>query len=451
MAAEDARFQATLEYLYERLPAYQRQGRGAFKKDLTNIRKLCTALGEPQTQFRSIHIGGTNGKGSVAAMLHSVLLEAGEGPVGLYTSPHLFSFTERIRVDRANIPMAWVADFVERIKPTIEAIAPSFFEVTVAMAFQYFAEQGVQWAVVEVGLGGRLDSTNILTPELSIITSIGMDHMDMLGDTLPQIAYEKAGIIKPERPVIIGTRQAATAAVFEEQAAACAAPLCFAEEQYHIERQANTLEEVSFTVYRSGQTAPCYTDLRCTLTGDYQWANLASSLTALAELARRGQLQYSEAALRRGLSHIRANTGFRGRMEVLRREPLVVADVGHNTDGLRAVVRQVQAHAHQGLHIVFGISAEKDVDGMLRVLPQAAAYYFVQAPLPRALPGEELARSAAAYNLAGRAYPSPQAGLTSAIASASPDDAILITGSLFVVAELLEQVYQPSTNEDPNR
>lgn len=420
-------FAATLEYLYGLLPMYQRVGKAAMKKDLTNTQELCWALGRPQWQFSSLHVAGTNGKGSVASMLASIAREAGLC-VGLYTSPHLLSFTERIRIDGQAVPEAWVVRFVETHRPLIERVQPSFFELTVAMAFAYFAEQGVDLAVIEVGLGGRLDSTNVIRPELCVITQIGYDHMDLLGDTLAQIAGEKAGIIKPYTPVVISRRHPETDPVFKAAARAAEAPLIWATDHYQPElgvlTPAGQNWQVGDDTYLLG------------LGGHYQRDNLAAVLAAVDAMREDG-LNISEEAVTRGLARVVANSGLRGRMEWL--APNILCDIAHNVDGVEAVMAQVRSLPYERLHMVWGMVSDKQHADILRLLPSEATYYWVRPGVPRGLAAAELAAKGEAEGLSGQVCGSVAEGLAAARAAAGPDDLIYIGGSTFVVADALAE------------
>lgn len=426
-------FQDTLNYLYAQLPMFQRIGAQAFKKDLTNIRKLCAALGNPQDSFASIHIAGTNGKGSVSSMVNSVLRVAGH-KVGLYTSPHLRSFTERIRVDGAPVTEDWVVAFVARHKALIEEIRPSFFEVTVAMAFEYFREMKIDYAVVEVGMGGRLDSTNILSPIAGAITNISLDHVQHLGGTRAAIAFEKAGILKPGLSVVIGQDDPETRPVFEGKAAEVGADLRYGSSEFTVEMRESDLYGQDFRVRKEG--ADFDVMLRCGLAGHYQRANVATALTLLQVLQETG-ITIPGFAIAEGLQEVQQLSGIRGRMTVLQEKPLVLADIGHNAEGVKAVLAQIEATPHRQLHIVWGMANDKDVASMLQLLPRDARYYFVRPDVPRGLDTAELAVAAAEMGLQGAAYASVAAGLAAARAAADAEDLIYVGGSTFVVAEII--------------
>jgi dihydrofolate synthase/folylpolyglutamate synthase len=434
MDAAPATYPETLDFLYNRLPMFARIGAQAMKKDLTNIRALCKALGDPQGRFKSIHVAGTNGKGSVSHMLAAVLQQAGY-KTGLYTSPHLKDFRERIRIDGGMIPEDFVVAFVRTHFDLIDQLRPSFFEVTVAMAFEWFAASGCQVAVVEVGLGGRLDSTNILRPVLSVITNISYDHKDILGDTLPQIAAEKAGIIKAGTPVVIGETQPETRDVFLRKAMECGAPIVFADGEWQVngERPAGRKKAVSVSALNE-QGAPRIYEME--LTGGYQTKNLLTVLSAVKLLEKSG-LPVGATAVSQGLSSVKELTGLRGRWEMIAEKPLVVADVAHNPAGIREVLHYARSLHAARLHMVTGFVRDKDIDGILDLFPREAAYYFCQADIPRALPVAELAARAAAKGLQGAAYPHAKDALQAARGAAAPDDLVLICGSVFVVAEIL--------------
>ncbi|MCB0495980.1 MAG: bifunctional folylpolyglutamate synthase/dihydrofolate synthase [Cyclobacteriaceae bacterium] len=419
-------YQETIDYLYSALPMFQRLGPVAYKVDLGNTIELVKAIGDPHTKFKSIHVAGTNGKGSVSHMLASVLQEAGY-KVGLYTSPHLKSFTERIRVNGAPIEEAAVVDFVERIRPVIEKIEPSFFEITVAMAFDYFANQQVDIAVVEVGLGGRLDSTNIITPEVSVITNIGWDHQALLGDTLPKIAFEKAGIIKKGVPVVVSQKQSEVAKVFERKAAAEQTSVTFASDMYRLEQASPD----RFNVFWYNEIV--HEGLQLDLQGAYQRYNLPGVLQTLAKLKG---FRISEDAIRSGLENVMENTGLRGRWQQLGEKPTVICDTGHNQDGIRFIVEQLQRLSYKTLHIVWGMVKDKSADEVLTLLPKTAVYYFCAANIPRALPANELKEKAAAYKLIGESYASVGEAIRAARSNADNQDVVFIGGSTFVVAEI---------------
>lgn len=432
-------YQETLDYLYHRLPMFTRDGAVAFKKDLSNTLALCELMGNPQQQFRCIHVAGTNGKGSTSHTLSSIFQQAGYR-TGLYTSPHLVDFRERIRINGVPIPEACVMEFVSRYHADLERIQPSFFEVTVAMAFQFFAREKVDMAIIETGMGGRLDSTNIIHPELSIITNIGWDHADMLGDNLPTIAREKAGIIKPLVPVVISEYQQETESVFAEIAASQQSSITFASKIYHSQSLDRDLNGQKIAVKRiSDQESQTYV---LDLQGSYQAKNLLGILAAVDQLRKQGW-SLSENALRQGLATVQESTGLRGRWEILTTSPLVVCDTGHNADGWREILQNIQWTPHRQLHMVIGVMRDKDLSRMLPLLPTEAQYYFCQVDMPRALPAEELAQTAKKYSLMGASYPGVQDALFAAKSQAHAQDLIFVGGSTFVVGALLAGQFTP--------
>jgi dihydrofolate synthase/folylpolyglutamate synthase len=405
-------YEATLAWLYQQLPMFQRQGATAFKKDLSRTWQLMELLEEPQKRFPSIHIAGTNGKGSVAHSLAAVLQEAGY-QTGLYTSPHLQDFRERIRINGQMISREAVIQFVEKHQKALQNIGCSFFEMTVALAFQHFARQAVDIAVIETGMGGRLDSTNVLRPELSIITNIGLDHTQFLGDTLPAIAGEKAGIIKAGTPVLIGRRQAETSPVFEAKAREEAAPLSYAEALISAEK--------ARSVWPHGTA--------------YQFENTRTTLAALQLL----QPHYPTTGvpLAATLARLRELTGLRGRWEILAQQPLTIADTGHNEAGLRLSMEQLQRQSYRQLHIIWGMVSDKDHQPLLALLPTQAHFYWCCPDVPRGLPAPALAQLANSLDRPGSPHASVSEAVRKAQQAAHPDDLIFIGGSTFVVAEAL--------------
>ncbi len=424
----------TLDYLFSRLPMYQRTGSVAYKKDLKNIKALLKHLGNPQDKFRAIHIAGTNGKGSVSHTLSSVLQENGYR-VGLYTSPHLKDFRERIRVNGSMISEDAVIDFVLRNQRVIEKIEPSFFEITVAMAFQYFADMQVDFAVIETGLGGRLDSTNILKPWLCIITNIGYDHQHMLGNTLPEIASEKAGIIKYNVPLVIGEAQNETLNIFTDKANELNAPIYLASYGYSADYSflSPDYKQQMFNIYKGGSMY--YENLKTDLIGLYQKKNIITVLQAVEVL--RGGFDISDEALYAGIAKVKKNTGFAGRWQIMGANPMIVADTAHNEQGLQEVLKQIETVPHKKLHFVIGMVNDKNADTILMMLPKSAVYYFTKADMPRALSEKILADKALDYSLEGASYPTVADAVSAAKASAAPEDLIFIGGSTFVVAEAI--------------
>jgi len=425
-------YQQTIDYLFSRLPMFSRLGAAAFKADLTNTIILSEAAGNPHLQFKSIHIAGTNGKGSASHMIAAIFQTAGY-KTGLYTSPHLKDFRERIKVNGEMIDEAFVIDFTERIKPLIEEIEPSFFEITVVMAFAWFALQKVDIAVVEVGLGGRLDSTNIITPELSVITNIGYDHQNMLGNTLEEIAGEKAGIIKKGIPVVIGETLPETKPVFLQKAKETDSPIYFANEKRWVTDWKQEDHELVVTV------ADNHTDERrnynLDLTGLYQTKNLITVLEVVHILIRQGW-EIKEKYIENALSHVKRLTGLHGRWEVIRQRPFTVLDVGHNEDGIKQIAEQLEFCNFQKLHIVIGMVKDKDVDKVLSLLPKYGTYYFTKAQIPRALNENELAEKAKEFDLHGQAFATVNEALQQAANHADKEDMILVCGSVFVVGEV---------------
>ncbi|MGY3087140.1 dihydrofolate synthase/folylpolyglutamate synthase [Hymenobacter sp. UYAg731] len=432
-------YQETLTYLYEQLPMFQRVGAAGFKKGLGNTLALAEALGHPERKFRSVHVAGTNGKGSSSHLLAAVLQAAGY-KVGLYTSPHLREFTERIRVNGQELAPAYLVEWVSRWQPLFEEIKPSFFEMCVALAFDYFAEERVDIAIVEVGLGGRFDSTNIITPLVSLITNISFDHQALLGNTLPEIAGEKAGIIKSGVPVVVSQLQPEVADVFRREAAAKLAHLVFADQIYQATFAAEPSLETGLRPLKISQHGrPYLPNAELGLPGDYQQFNLPGVLATLDELRALG-FRITEAAVRAGLRQVTTLTGLRGRWSIIGRQPLVVCDTGHNAAGLKAVVAQLQRLPQERLHLVIGTVNDKDVASMLELLPKEATYYFCAANIPRALPAGELAEQAAGLGLHGQAYGSVAGAVAAARQAAGPADVVFIGGSTFVVAEV-EELY----------
>ncbi len=422
-------YDETLRYLYASAPLFQQIGAGAYKEGLETTRTLDAHFGHPHRKYLTIHIGGTNGKGTCSHSIAAVLQAAGYR-VGLYTSPHLVDFRERIRVDGVPMPEAYVVDFVARERSFFEPLRPSFFELTTAMAFKYFADAAVDIAVVEVGLGGRLDCTNIVQPVLSVVTNISLDHTQFLGHTLAAIAGEKAGIFKAGMPAVVGEATPETRPVFTDAAARVGASLVFAEdapEVLAVSRDA--ADEWRFESRTFGS-------VRSSLTGAYQERNMNTLLTALRELGRAG-VRFSADDVRAGLAQVQATTGLRGRWETLRQSPTVVCDTGHNVGAWQYLAPQLRAQRCRCLRVVFGMAGDKDVRSVLALLPRDAAYYFTQASVRRALSAADLLREAEACGLAGAAYPTVASAYTQALADADADDFLFVGGSSFVVADLL--------------
>ncbi|HEX3006719.1 MAG TPA: folylpolyglutamate synthase/dihydrofolate synthase family protein [Bacteroidales bacterium] len=427
-------YQETLDFMYSQLPMFHRIGKAAYKANLDNAHALDSLCGFPHRKYKTIHIAGTNGKGSVSHMLASVLQQAGY-KTGLFTSPHLVDFRERIRLNGEMIPEEAVVAFVNKYKRQFEEIKPSFFEMTSAMAFEYFASVGADIAVIETGLGGRLDSTNIIVPELSVITNISFDHMELLGDTLAKIAAEKAGIIKPRVAVVVGEVTAETSAVFGSVAKDKDAPLFYAENIY-------TATSLGFDQHfqrlrvdgaKTGQSEIYRLDLK----GLYQKKNICTVLAAI-DILNSKNVNIRPEDVKAGLLSASANTGLKGRWQVLAENPLMICDTGHNEDGIRWVVQQLMEVPHDKLHIVFGVVKDKDVTHMLPLLPTDAEYYFTRANIPRALDENELKRMANAAGLRGESYPAVDAAIKFAKKNAKSNDLIFIGGSTFIVADALQ-------------
>lgn len=427
-------YNATVQYLYEQLPMFSKLGKDAIKKDLTNISRLCEALGHPEKKFQCIHIAGTNGKGSTSHMLAAILQHAGH-KTGLYTSPHLLDFRERFRVNGALISQEWVVDFVHQHRTLIESIQPSFFEITVAMAFQAFAEQGVTIAIIETGLGGRLDSTNVITPILSIITNVSYDHQDLLGQTLPEIAREKAGIIKPQVPVLIGEENDATNRVFFEVATHNNSRIYYAQSVWDLVRVKQDNHYQFFKAIHQAQRA--IYDVTTDLLGVYQLQNIRTVLAAVEILDTTSLLPLSLPSAIDALRNVKELTGLKGRWEVLQQQPLIVADVAHNMAGVKEVMQQWQSVSATKKHVVVGFVKDKDVSAALSQFPQTDTYYFCHAAIPRALPAKALQEIASGFSLQGQSYASVSDAMAAAKNAMGAADALLITGSFFIVSEAL--------------
>ncbi|MCK9203727.1 MAG: bifunctional folylpolyglutamate synthase/dihydrofolate synthase [Bacteroidales bacterium] len=434
-------YSQTIEYMYAQLPMFHRVGASAYKADLNNTIALCNLLGNPQEAFTTIHIAGTNGKGSVSNMIASILQTKGL-KTGLYTSPHLKDFRERIRINGKMIDKRYVSRFISRYQSSFESIHPSFFELTMAMAFQYFKDQKTDIAVIETGLGGRLDSTNIITPLLTAITNVSFDHMQFLGDTLEKIAIEKAGIIKPSIPVVIGETQPEIKTVFQEKAKDCNAPILFADELFNVidltkvnpSLPENYLPSLMLEINRDGKR--CIPILSSPLTGWYQRKNIVTVM-AVCETMNSFGFGLTYPIIRNGIENVIKNTGFAGRWQVLGNKPLTLCDTGHNEGGLREVVAQLAVTPHQKLHWVFGVVNDKDLNHILKLLPPEATYYFCKPDIPRGLNAEILMGKAHAAGLKGQIYPSVKAALKAARQQASPEDLVFVGGSTFVVAEVI--------------
>ena len=428
----------TIQYLYSQLPLFTRVGQSAYKANLDNTIELCKRLDNPQHKFKSVHVGGTNGKGSTSHMLAAILQTAGY-KTGLYTSPHLKDFRERIRINGQMISERGVIDFVREHKQGFEEIKPSFFEMTVALAFDLFAREKVDIAIIEVGLGGRLDSTNIISPLLSVITNIGWDHMDILGDTLPLIAAEKAGIIKKDVPVIIGEFQPEVEQVFVDKALEQNAPITFASHEWDIYNGTSkfepTKEYLDFNIEKKPGIFPFY-HLQLDLTGKYQLKNIKTVLSAIENLKARG-FEIGDNAIRAGLRQVKTLTGLHGRWEVLSKNPLTICDTGHNPEGIAEVLKNISSTIFEHLHFVMGVVNDKDISKILDMLPKNATYYFCRPDIPRGLDAESLRLKAQSYGLNGAAYTSVLTALKSAQEKAGKNDLVFVGGSTFVVAEVV--------------
>ena len=400
-------YKKTIDWMFSQLPMYQRQGKIAFKKDLTNILAFCNVLKHPEHKFKSIHVGGTNGKGSTSHIISSILQEAGY-KVGLYTSPHLKNFTERIRINGKEVSQPFVVDFISKHKNFLEKQQLSFFEMTVGMAFDYFASESVDIAIIEVGLGGRLDSTNIINPEVSVITNIGYDHMQFLGETLKAIASEKAGIIKNNTPVVIGEKQDEVMDVFLEKASEMNAKIYFSSDIKH--------------------------NYKTDLLGSYQDRNIKTALQTFEVL--KGFL-ILETHVRQGLLNVVKNTNFKGRWQILQEKPKVICDTAHNKEGLQIVLHQLGNQSFKNLHIVLGVVNDKKLEELLPLFPKEASYYFCKPEIPRGLDKYELQLKANLFGLFGSTYESVNEAYLNAILKAGKEDVVFIGGSTFVVAEVV--------------
>ncbi|MBA2328495.1 MAG: bifunctional folylpolyglutamate synthase/dihydrofolate synthase [Flavisolibacter sp.] len=411
---------------------FSRVGSSAFKKDLTNTIILLEHLENPHQKFKSIHVGGTNGKGSVSHMMASVLQTAGY-KTGLYTSPHIHDFRERIKINGVLADEFFVIEFVEKISGLIDQVKPSFFEITVAMAFDYFAQKKVDIAVIEVGLGGRLDSTNVIDPVLSVITNIGFDHMNMLGDSLSEIAFEKSGIIKENTPVVVGERNAESDEVFLQAAALHDSDILFAEDIYATTnyqwKQNQLIVEVQNQLIQNDH------QFKLDLSGIYQIKNVCTVLSAFDVLYDKGFI-IKDDIIKEGLANVVTNTGLTGRWQVIHKEPLIVLEVAHNEDGIQQMLKHINELSFQNLHIIFGIVKDKDTEAILQLFPPQAKYYFTQADIPRALPANELKSIADNLNLTGEVFINVNEALQNVLSVAGKEDVIIVCGSIFLIAEV---------------
>lgn len=414
-------YSESISFLYAQLPVFHREGAKAYKPGLGNIEALCELMGNPEQSFKSLHIAGTNGKGSSSHFMASILQEHGY-KVGLYTSPHLHSFTERIKINGIQVAEEWVANFVTNHQNLIEKVRPSFFEWTVIMAFTYFKEQQVDYAIIETGLGGRLDSTNIISPLACLITNISFDHQDLLGDTLEKIATEKAGIIKSDTPVTISEKQSETSKVFIAKASSVNAPLQFAED---------VVSASAFTF-----TCPTWGEMNVNspYKGQYQQKNIRGVLAWCEQIQQIIPLEASK--IKAGLEKTRMNTGLQGRWEILEESPKIIADTGHNKSGITEIMQQIKQEGFDHLTIILGMVADKDIDSVLSLFPSEASYYFSQANNPRAISALELQKLAATKGLQGKVIPNVNEAIALAKLNSKPTDGILICGSTYLIGEI---------------
>lgn len=426
-------YQQTLDYLFTKLPMYQRVGAAAYKADLNNTLAICKALGNPEKKIKCVHVAGTNGKGSSSHMLAAVLQQAGY-KTGLYTSPHLVDFRERIRINGKEIPKTEVVKFVEENKAVFETIEPSFFEWTVGLAFDYFAKQEVDVAVIEVGLGGRLDSTNVINPVACLITNIGFDHMNLLGNTLPLIAEEKAGIIKPRIPVTISQTQLEVISVFNNKAKDLKAPIEFADKNYKV--ISNKYEHNDLVIELLHKKTNTKHSYQLDLQGSYQIKNLMGVLNTIENLKAEGFL-IEDQMIQKALSQVQKITGLQGRWQTIQTKPFVIADTGHNQDGIKEVLENLKRYEYKKLHFVLGVVNDKDISSILKMLPKDASYYFCKSSIPRALDEKELSIQANKVGLIGKTYKTVPEALAAAKKQAKLSDIVFVGGSTFTVADIL--------------
>lgn len=431
-------YKETIQYLFHQLPMFQRVGAVAFKKDLGNIKLLCERLSNPQNSFKSIHIAGTNGKGSTGHLLSSVCQAAGL-KTGLYTSPHYKDFRERIKISGQLIPKKTVVEFVANCKTLFEEIQPSFFEITVALAFHHFSKERVDIAIIETGLGGRLDSTNIITPLLSVITNISFDHQNMLGDTLPKIASEKAGIIKHKTPVVIGERQKAVEQVFLEKAKEQQADIYFASDNIQVEQLYSNLTHSYYKITDEDDVLS-FERIPVNIHGTYQTKNIATTLETIKQLQKVSDLFDNKDVLeciKTGFHSIKTLTNYMGRWQLLGKQPTILCDSAHNEGGLKLVLKEIEKLDYQKLHFVYGTVSDKDLSSVLPMFPTTATYYFAKADIPRGMNAKTLKAQAESFGLNGRSYVSVKNALAAAKRNADKNDLIFIGGSIFVVAEVI--------------
>ena len=426
-------YRETIDYIFKQLPMYQRIGKAAYKADLNTSIQLLDYLDNPEKKFKSIHIAGTNGKGSVSHMIASVLQTAGL-KTGLYTSPHLKDFRERIRINGKVINKNYVVDFIEQNKTAFEKLKLSFFEMTVGMAFKYFFENKIDIAVIETGMGGRLDSTNLINPELSIITNIGLDHTQFLGETIEKIAVEKAGIIKKNTPVVIGETQNQIRNIFIEKAKLENSQIFFADQNFEAELIEN--KNIYYNIFDIKKNGKLFLkNIKLPLKGDYQSKNLVTSLQALNILAAKFGIKKEH--IFEGIFKTVENTALMGRWQILKQNPITICDTGHNIDGIKHIVNQISNFHFSKLHFVIGVVNDKNIDKILKILPKEAIYYFCKAKIPRGLNAQILKEKAKNFNLDGKAYNSVTTAYQSAVRSAKKTDMIFIGGSTFIVAEVV--------------
>ncbi|NOX47651.1 MAG: bifunctional folylpolyglutamate synthase/dihydrofolate synthase [Chlorobi bacterium] len=425
-------YKQAMDYLFSQLPMFQRVGAAAYKADLNNTISLCKILDNPEQKFPSIHIAGTNGKGSVSHMIASVLQTAGF-KTGLYTSPHLKDFRERIRINGKKIPKEYVVDFVKKNKSGLTRISPSFFEYTFGMAVSWFAEENIDIAIMETGMGGRLDSTNVVKSVLSVITNIGLDHTEFLGDTLEKIAIEKAGIIKPGIPVVIGETQSETKAVFSNKAKELNSNLFFADKEFELRNKRTMDKSYSFDIFKKNKI--WFEDASCDLTGVYQLKNIVTATNALEVFSENNPI--SKENIRKGLSNVVQNTSLLGRWQILQNKPLSICDTGHNANGISMIVSQLTKTHYNKLHFVIGMVNDKNIESVLSLLPKDATYYFCKANVPRALNAKELQKTAGNFGLKGEFWPTVREAYSAALSNANTDDLVFTGGSTFVVAEVI--------------
>lgn len=429
-------YKETLDFLFAQLPMYQRVGKAAYKADLSTTLALDEYFNHPHKAYKTIHIAGTNGKGSVSHSIASIMQEAGY-KVGLYTSPHLKDFRERIRINGEVIKEKAVIDFVANHKKIIEDLQPSFFEMSVAMAFDYFKQEAVDVAVIEVGMGGRLDSTNIITPLVAAITNIGLDHTAFLGESLDKIALEKGGVIKKNVPVIIGQTQVETESVFRALAKEKGTTIAFADKELKVSAATLSIDERQvFQIYKGDQMA--YANLKLDLLGSYQQKNILTVLAIIEQLPK-AHFTISQDNIYNGLENVVKNTGLLGRWQYLGYNPRIICDTGHNLDGISMLVDQIRNTPHEQLHIVLGMVNDKDHAAVLGILPKEATYYFTRASIPRSLDEKALQQMAEKMQLSGNTYPDVHTALNAAKKNANANDLIFIGGSTFIVADALEK------------